>query len=136
MYFHATVSKLVECIVHGPFALQEVDDGTPNLAIGMQELRSCDCAKREGRVWLKQAHVGNLLVQCFGVKQMHCLAKGEGVAKHLLNALQPAGCECSALHADLGGVIKESVRQQLCFSARGFMGTCLHCFLVLARREP
>ena len=64
---------------------------------------------------------------------MHCLAEGECVAKHLLNAMQPAGGECLALHADFGGVIEESVCQKLCFGARGFIGACLHSFLALAQ---
>ena len=122
--FHATMRELVECVVHRPFVTHQVDDCAPDLPIGMQELRGRHSAKRKGRIWLREAHACDLLIQGFGMQQMHCLAQGQGIAEYSLDAMQPTRSERSAVYADFRRIVKKawvsscaSVRIALCVRA-------------------
>ena len=54
-----------------------------------QELLCVHCAKAKAGIWLCETQVGYLLVEGFEIRQMRCLAQGQGIAKDSLNAGEP-----------------------------------------------
>ena len=56
-----------------------------------QSLRALVCSLRKDKagIWLCETQVGYLLVEGFEIRQMRCLAQGQGIAEDSLNAGEP-----------------------------------------------